>query len=77
VLTTTIDVYVKDLNGCAVKKTVSIETEDPPRIDPIPAQCYLGSAISVKITGVFATPATFSKDGTNFASTDTFSLTPG
>ncbi|MCM0665490.1 T9SS type B sorting domain-containing protein [Flavobacterium tyrosinilyticum] len=77
VLTTSIDVYVKDANNCAVKKTVSVGTEDPPRMDPIAAQCYPGSPISVKITGAYALPATFSKDGTNFGTADTFNLTPG
>ena len=77
VLTTSIDVYVKDVNNCAVKKTVSILTEDLPIITPIAAQCYPGSPISVTITGTFATPATFSKDGNAFGDSATFSLTPG
>jgi len=77
VLSTTVDVYVKDINGCVVKKTVSILTEDAPEMNPIAAQCYTGTPISVTITGTFATPATFSKDGTNFVSGATFSLTPG
>lgn len=77
VLTTSIDVYVKDVNNCAVKKPVSIATEDLPRMDDIAVQCYPGSAISVKITGTFATPATFSKNGSDFGTVDTFNLTPG
>ncbi|MFC0781035.1 T9SS type B sorting domain-containing protein [Flavobacterium sp. HJSW_4] len=77
VLTTTIDVYVKDVNNCYTKKTVSIETEADPIMDPIAAQCYTGTPISVKITGTYALPATFSKDGTNFGTADTFNLTPG
>ncbi|AXB55881.1 T9SS type B sorting domain-containing protein [Flavobacterium fluviale] len=77
VLSTTVDVYVKDINGCVVKKTVSVLTEDAPEMNPIAAQCYTGTPISVTITGTFATPATFSKDGTNFVSGATFSLTPG
>ncbi|MCC9062413.1 T9SS type B sorting domain-containing protein [Flavobacterium piscisymbiosum] len=77
VLTTSIDVYVKDINNCPVKKTVTILTEDLPKIDPIAAQCYPGSPISVTITGTFATPATFSKDGNDFGDSATFSLTPG
>ncbi|MFH7003261.1 T9SS type B sorting domain-containing protein [Flavobacterium bizetiae] len=76
-LTTSIDVYVKDVNNCAVKKTVTILTEDLPTIDPIAAQCYPGSPISVTIKGTFATPATFSKNGTDFGDSATFSLTPG
>ncbi|WP_428230784.1 T9SS type B sorting domain-containing protein [Flavobacterium sp.] len=77
VLTTSIDVYVKDVNNCAVKKTVTILTEDLPIVNPIAAQCYPGSPISVTITGTFATPATFSKDGNDFGDSATFSLTPG
>jgi len=77
VLTTSIDVYVKDANNCAIKKTVSVGTEDLPKMDPLAAQCYLGTPISVKITGTYALPATFSKDGTNFGTADTFNLTPG
>ncbi|WP_208683078.1 T9SS type B sorting domain-containing protein [Flavobacterium sp. SLB02] len=77
VLTTSIDVYVKDVNNCAVKKTIAILTEDLPTINPIAAQCYPGSPVSVTITGTFATPATFSKNGTDFGDSATFSLTPG
>ncbi|MFQ6602910.1 T9SS type B sorting domain-containing protein [Flavobacterium sp. C3NV] len=77
VLTTSIDVYVKDINNCPVKKTVTVLTEDLPTINPIAAQCYPGSPISVTITGTFATPATFSKDGNDFGDSATFSLTPG
>ncbi|WP_289663932.1 T9SS type B sorting domain-containing protein [Flavobacterium panacagri] len=76
-LTTTVDVYVKDINGCVVKKTVSIATEDAPQIDTPAAQCYTGSPVSVTITGTYQGPATFSKDGTTFVSSPTFSLTPG
>jgi gliding motility-associated-like protein/uncharacterized repeat protein (TIGR01451 family) len=76
-LTTSIDVYVKDVNNCAVKKTITILTEALPTINPIAAQCYPGSPVSVTITGTFATPATFSKNGTDFGDSDTFSLTPG
>lgn len=77
VLTTTIDVYVKDVNNCYTKKTISIATEDAPVMDAIATQCYPGTPISVKITGTYALPATFSKDGTNFGTADTFNLTPG
>ena len=77
VLTTNIDVYVKDVNNCAVKKSISILTEDAPIINPIAAQCYPGSPIAVTIDGTFARPATFSKDGNKFESSDTFNLTPG
>lgn len=76
-LTTNIDVYVKDVNNCAVKKSISILTEDAPIINPIAAQCYPGSPIAVTIDGTFARPATFSKDGNKFESSDTFNLTPG
>ncbi|SFC53771.1 T9SS type B sorting domain-containing protein [Flavobacterium phragmitis] len=75
-LTTTVDVYVKDINGCVVKKTVSIATEDAPQIDTPATQCYTGSPVSVTITGTYQGPATFSKDGTTFVSSPTFSLTP-
>ncbi|WP_029271287.1 T9SS type B sorting domain-containing protein [Flavobacterium sp. KJJ] len=76
-LTTNIDVYVKDTNGCFVKKTVSIASEAVPTINPIATQCYTGTPINVTITGTFTGVATYSKDGVNYGSSASFSLTPG
>jgi gliding motility-associated-like protein len=77
VLTTSIDVYVKDSNNCVVKKTVNVAAENAPQINPIAAQCYTGTPITVAITGTFTGPATFSKDGINYGTSNSFSLTPG
>ncbi|MBF4506243.1 T9SS type B sorting domain-containing protein [Flavobacterium sp. JLP] len=76
-LTTNIDVYVKDTNGCFVKKTVTIASEAVPTINPIATQCYTGTPINVTITGTFTGVATYSKDGVNYGSSASFSLTPG
>ncbi|WP_264552905.1 T9SS type B sorting domain-containing protein [Flavobacterium sp. N2038] len=77
ILTTKIDVYVKDLNNCFVKKTVTVLAENAPKIDPVATQCYPGSPITVTITGTYVGTATFSKDGVNYGTSNTFSLTPG
>jgi len=77
VLTTIIDVYVKDSNGCFVKRTVTVSAEAAPQINPIAAQCYTGTPITVAITGTFTGPATYSKDGINYGTSNSFSLTPG
>lgn len=77
VLTTSIDVYVKDSNGCFVKRTVTVSAEAAPQINPIAAQCYTGTPITVAITGTFTGPATYSKDGINYGTSNSFSLTPG
>lgn len=77
VLTTTIDVYVKDTNGCFVKKTVSVLTEDAPHIDTPAMQCYTGSPVDILITGTYVGTPSYSINGTNFVPTNNFSLTPG
>ncbi|WP_170141442.1 beta strand repeat-containing protein, partial [Flavobacterium aquicola] len=77
VLTSSIDVYVKDNNGCFVKKTVTIGSENIPTIVTPASQCYTGTAVSVTITGTGTGTKTYSKDGTNYVSSPTFSLTPG
>ncbi|MBS7255246.1 T9SS type B sorting domain-containing protein [Flavobacterium branchiicola] len=77
ILTTSIDVYVKDLNNCFKKKTVTVLAEDAPKIDPVATQCYTGTPISVTITGTYVGTATFSKDGVNYGTSNTFNLTPG
>lgn len=74
---TTIDVYVKDSNGCFVKKTVSVLTEDAPHIDTPAMQCYTGSPVNILITGTYVGTPSYSINGTNFVPTNNFSLTPG
>jgi gliding motility-associated-like protein len=76
-LTTSIDVYVKDTNGCFTKKTVVIGAEAVPTINPIATQCYTGTPISVTITGTYTGTPTYSKDGITYGTSPTFSLTPG
>ncbi|MFH6966045.1 T9SS type B sorting domain-containing protein [Flavobacterium sp. FlaQc-28] len=76
-LSTKIDVYVKDTKDCFAMETVDILTEDLPEIDPIPAQCYTGTPVVVKITGRFSGTPSFSKDGIFYGPSDTFNLTPG
>lgn len=76
-LTKSIDVYVKDINDCAVKKTVTIVEEDKPKIDPIPTQCYTGTPISVTITGTYVGTPTYSKDGNSYGPSPIFKLDPG
>ncbi|MBO9582939.1 MAG: T9SS type B sorting domain-containing protein [Flavobacterium sp.] len=77
VLTTSIDVYVKDNNGCIVKRTISILPEDAPTIDTPASQCYTGSPINITITGTYVGTPTFSKDGIFYQQSPNFSLTPG
>lgn len=77
VLTTSIDVYVKDNNGCIVKRTISILPEDVPTIDTPASQCYTGSPINITITGTYVGTPTFSKDGIFYQQSPNFSLTPG
>lgn len=77
VLTTSIDVYVKDNNGCIVKRTISILPEDVPTIDTPASQCYTGSPINITITGTYVGTPTFSKDGIFYQPSPNFSLTPG
>ncbi|MCD0469377.1 T9SS type B sorting domain-containing protein [Flavobacterium sp. JAS] len=76
-LTTTIDVYVKDTNGCVVKKTVSVLTEDAPHIDTPATQCYTGAPVNILITGTYVGTPSYSINGTNYVPTNNFSLTPG
>ncbi|MBP4141133.1 T9SS type B sorting domain-containing protein [Flavobacterium sp. P4023] len=76
-LTTLIDVYVKDSNDCFVKKTITIASEDAPKINPLTPPCYVGTPIPVNITGTTVGTPTYSKDGINFQASSNFSLTPG
>ncbi|WP_167443840.1 T9SS type B sorting domain-containing protein, partial [Flavobacterium cutihirudinis] len=78
VLGTTIDVYVKDNNGCvAPKKTITIASETPPQINTPAAQCYTGSLVSVKITGTVLGTPTYSIDDVTYGGNDTFLLGVG
>ncbi|MGQ7945991.1 T9SS type B sorting domain-containing protein [Flavobacterium sp. WC2509] len=77
VLTKNIDVYVKDINGCFEKRSIVIGSEVGPTINPQTPPCYTGIAIAVTITGTAVGTTTYSKDGTNFQASPTFSLTPG
>ncbi|MCK8140462.1 T9SS type B sorting domain-containing protein [Flavobacterium sp. I-SCBP12n] len=77
VLTNTIDVYVKDINGCIEKKSIVIGSEAVPTIDPQTPPCYAGTPITVTITGTATGTQTYSKDGINFQASPTFTLSPG
>ncbi|MCP2026364.1 gliding motility-associated-like protein [Flavobacterium sp. HSC-32F16] len=77
ILTTSIDVYVKDSNGCFVKRPVTIAAENVPQINTPAAQCYTGTPINILITGTYTGTPSYSINGTNFVSTNNFSLTPG
>ncbi|WP_281636758.1 beta strand repeat-containing protein [Flavobacterium marginilacus] len=77
VLTSSIDVYVKDANGCEVKQTVSIGSENLPVINTPASQCYTGTAVSVTVSGTGTGTLSYSKDGITYQPSPTFSLTPG
>ncbi len=77
ILTNTIDVYVKDINGCIEKRSIVIGLEAVPTIDPQTPACYAGTPITVTITGTATGTTTYSKDGINFQSSPTFTLSPG
>ncbi|BDU24105.1 T9SS type B sorting domain-containing protein [Flavobacterium sp. GSB-24] len=77
VLTTSIDVYVKDNNNCTVKRTITIQSENVPTIDTPASQCYTGTPINITITGTYVGTPTYSKDGIFYQPSPNFSLTPG
>jgi gliding motility-associated-like protein len=72
-----IDVWVKDINGCTAKQSITIGQETPPQINTPAAQCYTGTAISVTITGLVVGTPTYSIDNVTYGSNPTFNLGVG
>ncbi|MES2240765.1 MAG: T9SS type B sorting domain-containing protein [Bacteroidota bacterium] len=69
------DVYVKDINDCVAKETVTITYDAAPTVIglPIPSQCFVGSPLTVNLTPYFNVPAggaVYTLDGSDLASTN-------
>ncbi|WP_433834502.1 T9SS type B sorting domain-containing protein [Flavobacterium anhuiense] len=75
------DVYVQDGNSCPAQTSISIESNDSPKIDPVTAPlCYAGAAFDVTITGSVYAGSTTKLFGLNgvYNTNDTKSITaPG
>ncbi|TXE11523.1 T9SS type B sorting domain-containing protein [Seonamhaeicola algicola] len=74
----TYDLYVRDAYGCIQFDTETIIRDADPTLDPIPQQCFIGSPLSITLSGTVSVgPASYSMGGA-FQSSPTFSITtPG
>ncbi|WP_406844828.1 T9SS type B sorting domain-containing protein [Flavobacterium soyae] len=73
------DVYVKDVNGCTTKKTVTIVSDNLPSVTATNNNQCTGSGNSFTITasGTGLAPLTYSIDGTSFQTSNTFTVPAG
>ena len=73
------DVYVKDVNGCTTKRTVTIVNDNLPTVTATNNnQCTgSGNSFTITATGTGLAPLTYSIDGTNFQASNVFNVTAG
>ncbi len=73
------EILVTDANGCEFRFTESITRDANPTISPVVDQCYIGSDLTVTLSGTtFNGSATYSMDGITFQASPTFTISaPG
>ncbi|PWB28348.1 T9SS type B sorting domain-containing protein [Flavobacterium sp. HTF] len=73
------DVYVKDANGCIAKSTATVILDAMPSVTAVVNNQCTGSAstFTITATGTGLAPLTYSKDGTNFQTSNVFSVASG
>ncbi|MBE8727599.1 T9SS type B sorting domain-containing protein [Flavobacterium hungaricum] len=74
------DVYVKDVNGCTAKSTVTVVVDALPAVTNVTVnnQCTAsGTSFTITATATGLAPLTYSIDGTNFQSSPTFTVAAG
>ena len=73
------DIYVKDVNGCTTKKTITIVNDNLPTVTASNNNQCTGSGNTFTITavGTGLAPLTYSIDGTAFQTSNTFNVPAG
>ncbi|WP_165571352.1 T9SS type B sorting domain-containing protein [Flavobacterium reichenbachii] len=72
------DVYVKDANGCTVNTQVNILSDAVPTVTATVNQCVPNASVfTITASGTGVAPLTYSIDGVNFKTANTFDVAPG
>jgi gliding motility-associated-like protein len=73
------DIYVKDVNGCTTKKTITVVNDNLPTVTAsISNQCAgSGNTFTITAVGTGLAPLTYSIDGTAFQTSNTFNVPAG
>ena len=73
------DIYVKDVNGCTTKKTITVVNDNLPTVTAsINNQCAgSGNTFTITAVGTGLAPLTYSIDGTAFQTSNTFNVPAG
>uniref|UniRef100_UPI0040487673 T9SS type B sorting domain-containing protein n=1 Tax=Mariniflexile sp. TaxID=1979402 RepID=UPI0040487673 len=67
------DVWVMDNQGCTFKLDIVVATDAVPTIDPVALQCYIGTPISITLSGTAVGTPTYSIGG-SYQASPTFSI---
>ncbi|MDO5969036.1 T9SS type B sorting domain-containing protein [Flavivirga aquimarina] len=70
----TYDIYVRDAYGCEQLRTIALPTDPIPTIDPVTQQCYVGSPLSITLSGTTYNGAATYSIGGAYQTSPTFTI---